>query len=140
MKNDNKLSLINNFKITIFLLILSFLLIWALNIEHPMIILVPILITACFFYRLIKTKDKTERDIIKSANDTVLFSITAITTSFLSLNTLTNYNVDLFGSLIKGEAMGCIAIFYYTILLVIKASIARFELNENLNKYNLEKK
>ncbi|MEI7352923.1 hypothetical protein WCU98_24450, partial [Pectobacterium parmentieri] len=112
MKNDNKLSLINNFKITIFLLILSFLLIWALNIEHPMIILVPILITACFFYRLIKIKDKTERDVIKSANDTVLFSITAITTSFLSLNTLTNYNVDLFGSLMKGEAMGCIAIFY----------------------------
>ncbi|GBO47682.1 hypothetical protein MFFDBJGM_00685 [Pectobacterium versatile] len=140
MKNDNKLSLINNFKITIFLLILSFLLIWALNIEHPMIILVPILITACFFYRLIKIKDKTERDVIKSANDTVLFSITAITTSFLSLNTLTNYNIDLFGSLMKGEAMGCIAIFYYTILLVIKASIARFELNENLNKYNLEKK
>ncbi|MBN3192184.1 hypothetical protein H4F64_18480 [Pectobacterium brasiliense] len=137
-KNDKKSALLINFAITVTLLIALILFTWDSIQITPWLLLVQIIIVTPFFYQLIRTKEKIERDVIKAANDTFLFLVTAATTALLTLKTIPNYNIDPFAVLMT-NSIGCLMIFCYTLLLIIKAIIASLELLENKKKYKSEK-
>lgn len=137
-KNDKKSTLLITFTITAALLIAPILFTWNSDQTNPSLLLVQIIIVIPFFYQLIKIREKIERDVIKSANDTVLFFVTAVTSALLILKTTPDYNIDLFAFLMKNPA-GCFIISCYTILLIIKTFIAFLEFLENKKKYKSEK-
>ncbi|HCJ3731281.1 TPA: hypothetical protein NRZ49_005368, partial [Klebsiella pneumoniae] len=108
------------------------------DLSSPYLLVFPICIVIPFFYRLVELKNKTERDLIKSANDTVLFSVSALTTALLTLKTLPNTSIDFFDKFMINN-IGYLVICLYTILLIVKAIVARFEYKENMLKYKSEK-
>lgn len=138
IKSD-KNKLMTSFIGAIVLFLILMLTTWIFDLNHELMLLIPIIIVVPFFYHLIKIKSKPERDLIKSANDTILFSFAALTTALLTLNTIPNYSLDLFDYFMKDRLLGCLAISYYTILLIVKAVIARFEFSDNLTTYKLNK-
>ncbi|WP_323636971.1 hypothetical protein [Pectobacterium polaris] len=138
-ESDKKSTLIRILTITfttLFTLLILLVLTFIFDFNHPITLLIPVGCIGAFFYYYIKMKNKNERDIIKSSIDMVLFIITAITASLLIPNTLSNYQINVFDSVMKGNPLGCVAIAYYTMLLIIKAIISRFELRDNIIKYN----
>ncbi|HGP1209748.1 TPA: hypothetical protein ACLFZW_005300, partial [Klebsiella pneumoniae] len=119
----------------LFVLIILF---FFFDLSSPYLLVFPICIVIPFFYRLVELKNKTERDLIKSANDTVLFSVSALTTALLTLKTLPNTSIDFFDKFMINN-IGYLVICLYTILLIVKAIVARFEYKENMLKYKSEK-
>lgn len=72
------------------------------------------------------SRNNQVRNIIKSCNDTILYSITALTTSLLILNTISGKKIDFFQELMT-NLIGYILLLTYTILLTIKSGIAASE-------------
>ncbi len=130
--------LIDTYKRSIKLLFVLIILFFFFDLSSPYLLVFPICIVIPFFYRLVELKNKTERDLIKSANDTVLFSVSALTTALLTLKTLPNTSIDFFDKFMINN-IGYLVIYLYTILLIVKAIVARFEYKENMLKYKSEK-
>ncbi|EQA4525950.1 hypothetical protein ACX290_003983 [Escherichia coli] len=130
--------LIDIYKKSIKRLFIFIILIFFFDLSSPFLLVIPICIVIPFFYRLVELKNKTERDLIKSANDTVLFSVSALTTALLTFKTLLNTSMDIFDKFMINN-IGYLIICLYTILLIIKAFVARFEYKENMLKYKAEK-
>lgn len=89
----------------------------------PIIILVSIIITI----------NKEICDLIKSCNDSVLFLISAVTTALLIYKTIELQSNDIFNLLMHNRT-GYIMVCFYSILFIIKASIAMRESYENYLK------
>lgn len=93
--------------------------------------LIPAIILSIFI--LFSTNSQL-RNIIKSCNDAILYSISALTASLLILKTLPPVKIDLFQTLMTNIS-GYILLLAYTILLIIKASIAASESIDNFKSY-----
>ncbi|MGA7586873.1 hypothetical protein [Rouxiella badensis] len=91
------------------------------------------LVIACF---VIKNSTVTQRDAIKSCNDTILFSVSVVTTAILTFKTIGLPHDDFFKVLMTNR-IGYFLVCSYAILLTIKASIAFSESIEKVKKlYN----
>ncbi|MDT7009227.1 hypothetical protein [Enterobacter cancerogenus] len=97
-------------------------------------LIVPILFSIC----IIITRNKEQRDLIKSLNDSTLFSISAITTALVIIKTIDLTPLDAFDLLMKNR-VGYILICGHTILYTIKATIAMCETYENWIKISKAK-
>ncbi|MHA1053264.1 hypothetical protein ACR9HA_23320 [Enterobacter ludwigii] len=99
-------------------------------INNPFYLILPIAPIAYILYRIIKSTNKTERDVIKSWNDSILFLISFITTCLLTFKTIDHLNFDVFDEVMK-EQRGYYLICVYAILFSIKTSISICEAIEN---------
>ena len=81
-------------------------------VDSPFYLLIPIIPVVYILFRIIRTKNKIERDVIKSLNDSILFSISFLTTCTLTFKTVDYLNYDIFAILfsIKTSISICEAI------------------------------
>lgn len=70
-------------------------------VDSPFYLLIPIIPVVYIVFRIIRTKNKIERDVIKSLNDSILFSISFLTTCTLTFKTVDYLNYDIFNELMK---------------------------------------
>ncbi|HGU9978044.1 TPA: hypothetical protein ACNFP5_004867 [Enterobacter ludwigii] len=99
-------------------------------VDSPFYLLIPIIPVVYIVFRIIRTKNKIERDVIKSLNDSILFSISFLTTCTLTFKTVDYLNYDIFNELMKKNT-GYYLISIYAILFSIKALISICEAIEN---------
>ncbi|HBC6726440.1 TPA: hypothetical protein KEX25_004341 [Escherichia coli] len=89
-------------------------------------LLMPLIPAITISMFILFSRNNQVRNIIKSCNDTILYSITALTTSLLILNTISGKKIDFFQELMT-NLIGYILLLTYTILLTIKSGIAASE-------------
>lgn len=87
-----------------------------------------------FSWNYIACKEKKQRDIIKSVNDSLLYVISGIVALFAVIKTVPHSKFDAFTFLLE-NGITYIALSFYSIFLFIKAFIAIAESRENINSY-----
>ncbi|MXP59216.1 hypothetical protein [Pantoea sp. Taur] len=87
-----------------------------------------------FSWNYIACKEKKQRDIIKSVNDSLLYVISGIVALFAVIKTVPHSKIDAFTFLLE-NGITYIALSFYSIFLFIKAFIAIAESKENINSY-----
>lgn len=90
-------------------------------------LIAPIIISVGF----IITRKAPKRDCIKACNDTILFTVSVITTAILTCKTIDLPQQDLFKVIVTNRLGYCL-VCIYTLLFSIKASIAFSESVEKI--------
>lgn len=101
--------------------------------DSPYWLLSPMLAPAILSLFITITRKKEIRDIIKSSNDTLLYSVSAIVAALLTLKTISLKSPDIFSTYMT-NGWGYFMVSLYAILLVMKTSVALSELFENYRK------
>ncbi|ARJ44199.1 hypothetical protein B1H58_04730 [Pantoea alhagi] len=99
---------------------------------------IPLIAPIIFSVIIIITRNKEQRDLVKSLNDSVLFSISAITTGLIIFKTIEIHDINIFNLLVHNR-VGYLLICGHTILYTIKATIAMCESYDNWLKLFKEK-
>lgn len=125
-KNKISDSLFHGYLISIITTILLIIWVRFQPIDSIYWLLMPLIPAITISMFILFSRNNQVRNIIKSCNDTILYSITALTTSLLILNTISGKKIDFFQELMT-NLIGYILLPTYTILLTIKSGIAASE-------------
>ncbi|CZW01097.1 MULTISPECIES: hypothetical protein [Enterobacteriaceae] len=125
-KNKISDSLFHGYLISIITTILLIIWVRFQPIDSIYWLLMPLIPAITISMFILFSRNNQVRNIIKSCNDTILYSITALTTSLLILNTISGKKIDFFQELMT-NLIGYILLLTYTILLTIKSGIAASE-------------
>ncbi|EKO9246900.1 hypothetical protein AABF47_002031 [Escherichia coli] len=125
-KNKISDSLFHGYLISIITTILLIIWVRFQPIDSIYWLLMPLIPAITISMFILFSRNNQVRTIIKSCNDTILYSITALTTSLLILNTISGKKIDFFQELMT-NLIGYILLLTYTILLTIKSGIAASE-------------
>ncbi|EFC9529917.1 hypothetical protein E6D96_05875 [Escherichia coli] len=125
-KNKISDSLFHGYLISIITTILLIIWVRFQPIDSIYWLLMPLIPAITISMFILFSRNNQVRNIIKSCNDTILYSITALTTSLLILNMISGKKIDFFQELMT-NLIGYILLLTYTILLTIKSGIAASE-------------
>ncbi|NIG14195.1 hypothetical protein [Pantoea sp. Cy-640] len=93
-------------------------------------LLAPLIAPTILSFFIIYTRTKEIRDFIKSVNDTIIFTISTVITALLTFKTSGLESPEIFDRFMINN-LGYVSICTYTILLVMKASVAFSESIDN---------